>query len=90
MSRHVLFAFILAALALMSESAAAYFGPGAGITMLAALWGVVLAVVLAIGAILFWPIRALLRKRKAKSAPAGGGAEATTANREPTEADPAS
>ena len=44
------------------QPAAAYIGPGAGITMLGALWGVIVAVALAIGAVLFWPIRLLLRK----------------------------
>ena len=56
--------------ALWAEPAAAYIGPGAGITMLGALWGVIVAVFLAIGAVLFWPIRVLLRKRR-KAAPAG-------------------
>ena len=32
--------------------------------MLGALWGVVVAVALALGAVLFWPIRILLRKRR--------------------------
>lgn len=55
-------------LALLAASAAvtpalAYIGPGAGITMLGALWGVVVALALALGAVLFWPIRALLRRR---------------------------
>ena len=59
-----------------SGPAMAYIGPGAGITMLGALWGVIVAVVLALGAVLFWPIRALMRRRK-KVAPA---AEATPAN----------
>lgn len=48
----------------VSGPAMAYIGPGAGITMLGALWGVVVAVLLAIGAVLFWPIRALLRRAK--------------------------
>ena len=57
--------FLLLALGLTASGPAmAYIGPGAGITMLGALWGVVVAVVLALGAILFWPIRALLRRRK--------------------------
>ncbi len=50
--------------------AVAYIGPGAGITMLGALWGVVVAVALALGAVLFWPIRALLRRRKRTAQPA--------------------
>jgi hypothetical protein len=65
-----------------SGPALAYIGPGAGITMLSALWGVVVAVLLAIGAVLFWPIRALMRRfRKgavpaAPTAPAQNGAAA--------------
>ena len=40
--------------------------------MLGALWGVVVAVALAIGAVLFWPIRLLMRKfRKPRPARAG-------------------
>jgi hypothetical protein len=50
--------------------AQAYIGPGAGITMLGALWGVVVAVALALGAVLFWPIRLLLRKFRKPAQPA--------------------
>lgn len=64
-------AALLALVLLAPAPALAYIGPGAGITMLGALWGVVMAVALAIGAVLFWPIRALLRRRKA-AAPAAG------------------
>lgn len=46
------------------STAHAYFGPGAGITMLGALWAVILAVVLAVGGILLWPIRALILRRR--------------------------
>lgn len=68
----------LAAAALAASAAAtpalAYIGPGAGITMLGALWGVIVAVALALGAVLFWPIRVMLRRRKRPAA-----ASATTA-----------
>ena len=37
--------------------------------MLGALWGVVVAVALAVGAVLFWPIRVLLRKRRKSPTP---------------------
>ncbi len=57
--------FCLAVVVAAATPAHAYIGPGAGITMLGALWGVIVAVVLALGAVLFWPIRALLRRRKA-------------------------
>ena len=49
---------------LLAKPALAYIGPGAGITMLSALWGVVVAIALALAAVLFWPIRALLRRRR--------------------------
>lgn len=63
-------------LALTAAPAFAYIGPGAGITMLGALWGVVVAVVLALGAVLFWPIRALLRRRKTAGEAAAGDTNA--------------
>lgn len=58
--------YLLIALAIQPTAALAYVGPGAGITLLGALWGLIAGVVLAIGIILFWPLRLLLRKRKAK------------------------
>ena len=62
---------LLALLLTANMPAMAYIGPGAGITMLGALWGVIIAVFLAIGAVLFWPIRILLRRtRKKTPAPA--------------------
>jgi hypothetical protein len=48
----------------VAAPAMAYVGPGAGITMLGALWAVIAAVVLAIGGILIWPIRRLLSRSK--------------------------
>jgi membrane protein implicated in regulation of membrane protease activity len=57
-------------LGLVSSAAEAYVGPGAGITMLGALWAVLLAVVLALSGLLIWPIRAL-RRRYARRKPAG-------------------
>jgi uncharacterized membrane protein len=46
--------------------AAAYIGPGAGITFIGALVGVVLAVASAVGFILFWPFRRAWRRMKGK------------------------
>ena len=48
--------------------ASAYVGPGAGISMLGALWGLIVGVVMAVGVILFWPIRIMIRKAKANKA----------------------
>jgi len=56
----VIFIFVT----LLPTAAMAYVGPGAGITLLGALWAVIVAVVLMVGGLLVWPFRALLRRRK--------------------------
>lgn len=56
-----------------ATAASAYVGPGAGITMIGALVGVIIAIVGALGALLFWPIRALVRSRRAQRAAVEGG-----------------
>jgi hypothetical protein len=61
---------IALSLLLFAPPAFAYIGPGAGITMLGALWGVVVAVVLALAAILLWPVRILFRRRRKGARPA--------------------
>lgn len=53
-------------LALIASPAAAYVGPGAGISVLGSLLGILATIFVAIGAILFWPIRKLIKRRKAK------------------------
>jgi len=60
-----LVAISLALLAL-PDIALAYIGPGAGITFIGALIGLVLAVLSAISFILFWPVRRVWRRMKAK------------------------
>ena len=68
--------FILAGLSLLfSGTAMAYVGPGAGISVLGALWGLIVGVVMALAVILFWPIRMMIRKNKAKKAAAAAAAE---------------
>ena len=42
--------------------ALAYIGPGAGLSLLGALWGVIAAVVAALVFLLFWPLRRLMRR----------------------------
>lgn len=56
-------AFILAALA---APAFAYIGPGSGISLLGGLWAVLVGIVLALAAILFWPIRYMIRRMRAR------------------------
>ena len=62
--------FLTIATLLFAGTAAAYVGPGAGISVLGALWGLIIGVVMAVGVILFWPIRMMLRKAKANKAEA--------------------
>ena len=59
--------------ALLAAPAYAYVGPGAGISLLGALWGLIVGVVAAVGIILFWPVRIMLRKRKAEREAAEAG-----------------
>jgi ABC-type sulfate transport system permease component len=65
------------ALTTAAASTMAYIGPGSGISLLGGLWGVLVAIVLAVGAVLIWPIRYVFRrlKRKLGGAPASEAAE---------------
>lgn len=51
-------------LLMISIPAFAYIGPGAGIPFIGSFIGFVVTVILVIAAILFWPIRKLLKKKK--------------------------
>jgi membrane protein implicated in regulation of membrane protease activity len=53
-------------LALIAGPATAYVGPGAGISVLGSLLGILATIFVAIGAILFWPVRKMMKRRKAK------------------------
>lgn len=61
--KQILFALMLAS---ASSPAAAYIGPGSGISLLGGLWAVLVGVVLALAAILFWPIRYMIRRMRAR------------------------
>ena len=55
---------VLASLAaLWPGEAAAYIGPGIGVTMLGALWAVAGVLVVAVGSTLYWPFRYWRRRR---------------------------
>ena len=55
---------ILVAVVGYAAPAAAYVGPGAGLSVVSALIGVLLAVGAAIVFVIGWPIRRMLRRRK--------------------------
>lgn len=48
--------------------ALAYVGPGAGLSLLGALWGVVVAILAALAFVVIWPIRQMIRRRTARPA----------------------
>lgn len=77
-------ALTITSITLLPEIAMAYVGPGAGISVLGALWGLIVGVVMALGIVLFWPIRMLIRKRKAaaevKNSEATNSASGTAAS----------
>jgi hypothetical protein len=76
--------FFLAAAMLLSTPATAYIGPGAGISVLGSLLGILATIVVAIGAIVMWPLRKMLKKRR--QARAESNVSAASANT-PPEAD---
>lgn len=52
--------------------ALAYIGPGAGLSLLGALWAVGAAILAAMLFLLLWPLRRLLRQRRQVSGAAAG------------------
>ena len=52
----------------VSEPAAAYIGPGAGLSLVGAFWGLVLAVGAALGFLLLWPIRRMFKRSRPQDA----------------------
>lgn len=62
-----------AAMAGTAFPALAYVGPGAGLTLLGALWALILAIVMSVGFVLIWPFRRYLRRRKQAGAAQNGG-----------------
>ena len=70
-TRAALLAIGASAALLAASPAFAYVGPGAGLTLLGALWGLILAVVVSVGFILLWPIRRMMRRNR-QVGPTGG------------------
>jgi membrane protein implicated in regulation of membrane protease activity len=59
--------------------AAAYIGPGAGLSLLGAFWGLLLAVVAALGFVILWPLRRFFRRERTRQ-PAATTAQHTAAS----------
>lgn len=72
-------ALIPLALCLFAVPVHAYVGPGAGLSLLGALWALVAAIAAAVVFLVAWPIRRMRRrKREAREARANEQAEADT------------
>jgi hypothetical protein len=69
-------AMAIVAVAFAASPAFAYVGPGAGLTLLGALWGLILAIVMSVGFVILWPFRRLMRRRKRACSPPDGGQSA--------------
>ncbi len=59
---------LIALLTLFSGDVMAYIGPGAGIPVLGSLLGILSAIILAIAAIVIWPVRRMLKKKRQQQA----------------------
>ena len=56
----------------MAPFASAYIGPGSGISVIGSLLGLLVTIFLAVGAILFWPLRRMLKKKRMQQEAANG------------------
>lgn len=66
MPKTIVLVLLVCLLLAMTSPAVAYIGPGAGISVLGSLLGILATMFVAIGAILFWPLRKLLKRRKSR------------------------
>ncbi|MGC3874322.1 hypothetical protein ACPF7Z_13755 [Halomonas sp. GXIMD04776] len=70
-SQAVTTSLILAtAVVVFPVAAQAYVGPGAGLSLLSALWGIIAAIAIAVFFVVMWPIRRMMRRRKMRRADA--------------------
>lgn len=72
MSKMTILILLTLLLLLQTNTAMAYVGPGAGISVLGSLLSILATIFVAIGAIIFWPLRKYMKRRKARrETPAG-------------------
>lgn len=76
-----------AGLAFLAGDALGYVGPGAGLSLLGALWGLLLAMGAALGFLLLWPLRRARRRRLHQQGQATNTRPATATRRADEDAD---
>lgn len=62
--RSTVVALLTAAILGFAGPAAAYVGPGAGLSLVGAFWGLMIAVLAALSFVVLWPVRRLLRRQR--------------------------
>jgi hypothetical protein len=67
-------------LLLYTASADAYIGPGAGLSLLGALWALIVAVGAALAFLVLWPLRQAMKRRAAQKKAAMTGSPSTADN----------
>ena len=83
-----------AGLLLLPHAADAYVGPGAGLSLVGALWALVVAIAAAVAFIVAWPIRRMRRRKREEKEAAelereGAAPEAVDADKSRSRAAPA-
>lgn len=66
--KKMLFLLAIPALVALPGAAMAYVGPGAGLSLLGALWALLAAAGLAVLLVVAWPLRRFLRRRRVRKA----------------------
>jgi|GEM_PF-567292 len=75
---------LIAVGATLPLAAEAYVGPGAGLSLLTALWGIIAAIGMALFFVIMWPIRRMCRRRKAEAAATAEGQTAAQVSADQT------